>query len=208
MPLTPELTRAFWAHMQTRFDVSVEEKNDSLAMQAIATLLDALSVQERDRFMKDFVTTIVTVDATVYVPFEIGVEVVDGNVRWPLWNQCRVAVHECQHAVQARREGWVAFDSKYLSSGSYRAGYEAEAFGCDLEMEFWRQGAAFDLATFVQERPLVLKGYNCSEENIEQARAMLAVRAGVVAQGVVETEAAIVAIDWFENHVPDVRLVQ
>lgn len=196
--LTPELTKAFWAHMQSEFGSSVEEKNDALVMQAAAQLLDALKIQDKEQFMKDFVTTLFK---TIYIPFKIGIE--DG--RWSLWSQVRVCVHEHQHVIQGGRDGWPEFCSRYLTDSSFRAGYEAEAFGSDMEMEFWRQGTAFNISDFAKERPWVLKSYGCSDADIEQAVQMLTIRAGVVSQGAVANPSTIKAIEWLEKNVPDLK---
>lgn len=198
--LTPELTRNFWDHMLKEFDASVVQKDSSELMKVVATVLDAFGVQDKEQFMKDFVTTL---GRTIYIPFEVGIEI----PRWPLWAQVRVCVHECGHVVQGNREGWTTFDSRYVTSSSFRAGYEAECYGADMEMEFWRLGTSgFDPFRFAQERPLSLKNYGCKEADIEQAQQMLAIRAGLVAQGVVETKAAQVAIPWLEKNVPGLRV--
>lgn len=187
MKLTSEVVRDFWAHMQQQFESKVEQKQSSATMQIAATFLDLIDVQDRDQFMKDFVTT---VGGTIYIPFEIGVE----SDQWPLWVQLRICVHEHQHVVQGGREGWATFGARYLTSSSWRAGYEAEAYGCDLEMEFWRTGKIIDL----DQRVASLKHYGCKAEDIAQARDALAIRASVVAQGVVENRASIVAIEWLD----------
>lgn len=192
--LTPELTKAFWAYMQNEFGSSVEEKNDALVMEVAADLLAVLKIQDKEQFMKNFVTTLYK---TIYIPFEIGVE----DDRWTLWNQVRVCVHEHQHIVQGERDGWVTFCSSYLTSSLCRAGYEAEAYGSDLEMEFWRTEDILD----INQRVASLKSYGCSDEDIEQARQMLEIRADVVVQGVVANPSSIKAIAWLEENVPGLR---
>lgn len=199
--LTPELTVAFWEHMQKEFGASVVQKDEAAIMKVAATLLDALDIQDKDQFMQDFVTTL---HKTIYIPFKIGIDV----PRWPLWSQVRVCVHECQHTVQGSREGWVTFDGRYVTSSSWRAGYEAECYGCDMEMERWRLGSQFDPFVFAKERAQGLKNYGCSEADIDQAAEMLTIRAGVITQGVVETRAAQVAIPWLEKNVPGLKEVQ
>lgn len=200
--LTPELTQAFWAHMLKEFDASVVQKGDSDLMKVVATVLDAFSVQDKEQFMLDFVTTL---GRAIYIPFKIGIV---GKGRWSLWAQARVCGHECGHVMQGNREGWATYDSRYVTSSSFRAGYEAECYGIDMELEFWRLGSSgFDPFRFAQERPLSLKNYGCKEAEIEQAQQMLTIRAGLVAQGVVETRAAQVAIPWLEANVSGLREV-
>jgi hypothetical protein len=185
--------------MQKEFNASVVQKGDSGLMEVVGTVLDAFNIQNKDQFMNDFVTTL---GKTIYVTFKIGVE----TPRWPLWNQARVCGHECQHIVQGSREGWATFDSRYVTSPSYRAGYEAECYGVQMEMEWWRLGShRFDPYKFAQEQPLSLKNYGCKEADIEQAIQMLTIRAGIVSQDVIETKAAQVAIAWFEQNVPGLK---
>jgi hypothetical protein len=68
-------------------------------------------------------------------------------------------------------------------------------------MEFWRTGQILN----IDQRASVLKGYGCSDEDIEMVKQMLNIRADVVRQGVIETESAKVAIDWLEAHVDGLR---
>lgn len=194
--ITPELVKEFWAFMQNEFGSSVEEKNDALVMQVAAELLNVLDIQDKEMFMKSFVTTLYK---TIYIPFEVGVEGPDG--RWSLWGQIRVCVHEHQHIVQGERDGWPEFVARYLGSSSYRAGYEAEAYGCDLEMEYWRTGTIID----VDRRSATLKEYGCTPEDIEMAKQMMIIRSEVVSHGVVESVASTKAIEWLEAHVDGLR---
>lgn len=194
--ITPKNVKDFWSYMQNEFGSSVEQKNHSKVMEVAATLLDTLDIQDKDVFMKNFVTTLLS---TIYIPFEIG----DSSSDWSMWSQIRVCVHEHQHVVQGRREGWSRFGSKYMTSSSFRAGYEAEAYGCDLEMEFWRTGQILD----IDQRVSSLKLYGCSDSDIEMAKQILNIRADVVVQGVVENLASVRAIDWLESNLPGLQIV-
>jgi hypothetical protein len=194
--LTSEHVKAFWAYMKQEFDSSVEEKNDILVMQIAAALLDTLHIQNKDLFMKNFVTTLWK---TIYIPFIVGVE----DDRWKFWNQIRVCVHEHQHIIQGMREGWPVFSTRYVTSSSYRAGYEAEAFGCDLEMEYYRTGQILDVA----QRVSILKDYGCKVADIEQAQQMLSIRAEVVKQGVIENQATMKAVAWLDANIPGLKFV-
>jgi hypothetical protein len=106
---------------------------------------------------------------------------------------------------QGDRDGWVTFGGHYVTSTSYRANYEAEAYGCDMEMEFWRHGATFDLIAFGNSRAEGLRNYGCKEEDIEQAKQVLAIRAGIVIQGGIETRSAQRAIEWLEKNAPELK---
>jgi len=187
--LTPALVTAYWVHMQKEFGFHIVPKSSSELMKAVAGILNLLSVQDQEVFMTRYVTTL---HKTIYPPFEVSVE----SALWPLWKQVRVCAHECTHIVQGERDGWPTFDARYLTSSSFRAGYEAEAFGCDLEMEFWYTGQILDIA----QRAAGLKAYACSAEDIHMAELMLRLRAEIVKQGAVETKAAQVAIAWLQAH--------
>jgi len=195
--LTSQLVRDFWLHMQQHYGSTVVAKNDSAVMAAAAMLLDTLNILDKERFLKDFVTTL---GKTIYIPFKLG------DDDWSLWDQTKVCVHEHQHVVQGERDGWATFGSRYLSSSSWRAGYEAEAYGCDLELEFWKGGHGFNPYDYALWRVRALKSYGCTEADISQAAAMLGIRAGVVVQGVVENDASKVAIAWLDQHAPDLRI--
>jgi hypothetical protein len=185
--ITPGVTRAFWRHMLAKFDAAVVQKDSSTAMHLAASMLDLVDIQDEKQFMEHFVTTL---HKTIYIPFEIGVATDD----WPLWNQIEVCCHECVHVLQCAREGVIVYDTRYLSSSSYRAGYEAEAYGCNLEMEYWLTGRILDSPA----RAGSLKFYGCSTADIEQAIHTLEIRAGVIKQGVIETLPAQEAITWLE----------
>lgn len=193
--MKPETVKEFWAYMQSQYHSNVVAKNDSAVMEAAAALLEALKIQDKETFLKRFTTTL---GRTIYIPFEIGVE----NEYYSLWGQVRVCVHEHQHIEQGDRDGWVIFGGRYLTSTSYRANYEAEAYGCDMEMEFWVDNMSTqELVEFGNQRAEGLRNYGCKEEDIEQAKQVLSLRAALVAQGVVETRSSQRAIEWLEKEI-------
>lgn len=200
LSLTSVVVRELWTHMLLTFGATVEAKQDAQLMRIAAALLNTLNIQDKETFLKSFVTTI---DKTIYIPFDIGIE--GSNGQWSYWSQIRLCVHEHQHVLQGTREGWAAFDTRYLISSAFRAGYEAEAYGCDMEMEWWRHGAAFDVEAFAKAEPLKLKRYGCKTKDIEQAQHMLLCRAALVKQGLIETGAGQCAIAWLNQHAPDLK---
>lgn len=195
-----ELVKKFWAFMLGHYDVQTCQKSHSELMTLAAEALEALGIQSKDTFLTNFVTTVCTFSDVIYTPFAVGADF----DKWPAYSQIRVLCHECQHVVQAKREGWVKFDALYLASSSFRAGFEAEAFGTDMEIESWAD-PAFDTVAFAQSRPNVLKSYGCGQDDIDQAVAAMLIRAPVAKAGAVETDAAKTAIAWFEANVPDLR---
>lgn len=192
MLVKPETVQEFWQYMQGEYHSNVVAKDKSATMAAVAEILNVLDIQDRETFLKRYTTTL---GRTIYIPFEISVV----NEFYDLWGQIRVCVHEHQHVEQGDRDGWVVFGGRYLTSTSYRANYEAEAYGCDLEMEFWRN-PSIDLLAFGDQRADGLRNYGCKQEDIDQAKLVLSLRAGVVAQGGVETRSAQRAIAWLEQH--------
>ena len=83
--------------MQDHFRTSVINKSSALEMQLVARGLEALGIQRKDRFLKNFTTTI---GRRIYTPFEVG----SPKGGWDLWHQIVICVHEHQHVVQ-QREG-------------------------------------------------------------------------------------------------------
>ena len=191
---TPELVQNFWAYMQSEYGSDVIQKADSELMKLVAKFLDVAGIQDDETFMTRFTTTL---HNNIYIPFELG------DTSRGLWGQIRLCVHEHQHIEQGNREGWIKFGGEYLTSPSFRANYEAEAFGCDMEMEYWRQGQNFEALAYGQRRVEVLKLYGCKPEHIEQAKQTIAIRAGVLVQGGVENKCSQLAFDWLNTHAPE-----
>jgi hypothetical protein len=182
--------------MQTKYDSNVIQKADSELMKLVAKFLDVAGIQDDETFMTRFTTTL---HNNIYIPFELGVVPAQG---YSLWGQIRLCVHEHQHIEQGQREGWIKFGGEYLTSPSYRANYEAEAFGCDMELQYWREGTSFNALAYGQRRVEVLKMYGCKHEHIEQAQQTIAIRAGVLLQGGLENKCSQLAVSWLNQHAP------
>lgn len=198
---TPATVEAFWKHMCQAFDSTVVPKASSEVMHLVAGFLDVVGIQDNEVFMKHFTTTL---GKRIYIPFKVGVPGI-----YRLWDQLRICVHEHQHIEQGERDGWIIFGGRYLTSPSYRANYEAEAFGCDMEMEYWHRGPhGFSAHAFGYQRALSLENYGCRPEHVEQARQSLDIRAGIVMQGGVESKASQVAITWLNEHVPELSSLE
>lgn len=195
--LTTDLVLDFWSYTQVAYGSEVRQKDNAAVMQIAARLLDVLGIQDREQFLSRFTTTL---GHTIYIPFTLGIE----SSRFTLWSQIVICVHEHQHIVQGDRDGWAAFDTRYLTSSSYRAGYEAEAYGANLEMVAWhykRAGVSLtegEIVTHGAQLAAGLKHYGCTTEDIRMAQQMLMTRAQVIALGGVETESAQRAIAWLE----------
>ena len=187
--IQPDEVVSFWRHMQERFGTTTVNKADAVEMQIVASVLDALGILDRERFLKSFTTTL---GRKIYTPFEAG----RANDAWDLWDQMVVCVHEHQHVVQHDREG-LSFEVSYVADRAARARFEAEAYHSNLEMHFWRYG------TTTRSRPLaeLLHDYGCRPEDVEIAAHSLALANVSVRRGAVLNESTRAALDWLEKHV-------
>ena len=196
LDVQPEEVWAFWRFMQDHFRTSVINKRSALEMQLVARGLEALGIQSKDRFLKNFTTTI---GRRIYTPFEVG----SPKGGWDLWHQVVICVHEHQHVVQHDREG-LSYEVSYLADRAARARWEAEAYRSNLELQFWRTGTT----PSAQRTASVLKDYGCRDADIEVTAKSLALSALSVKKGAVINEATHVALGWLDEHVPRLRFKQ
>jgi hypothetical protein len=182
--------------MVGEYDSDVVQKADSTLMKLVAKFLDVVGIQDDEEFMKDFTTTL---HNNIYVPFEIG----STATGYSLWGQIHLCVHEHQHIEQGQRDGWLTFGGRYLTSPSHRANYEAEAYGCDMEMEYWYRGRGFNAEAYGHRRVEVLTSYGCKAEHIEQAKQAISLRAKVLMRGGVENKCSQLAMAWLNEHAPE-----
>jgi hypothetical protein len=191
--ITPEEVKAFWQFMQQRFAASVISKSDSTAMAAVGLLLDKLKVLDRDRFLKDFTTTL---GHRIYVPFEVGVP----QAGYDLWWQVLTCTHECQHVHQfaSSAGSGLEFSWDYLASHAARASYEAEAYTCNLELEWWRKKA---FGRTPAQYAALLTSYGCDAADIAVVTKRLALELVTIKAGGIITEATKTALGWLESNV-------
>ena len=191
--IQPEQVWAFWRFMQDHYRTTVVNKRDALEMQLVAEALDALGIQSRDRFLRNFTTTL---GRRIYTPFEVG----SPRGGWDLWSQVVICVHEHQHVVQHDREG-LSFEVSYLADRAARARWEAEAYRSNLELHFWRYGTTPSARRIAE----VLGDYGCRPEDVDVAAKSLALSAVSIRKGAVINEATHVALGWLDEHVPRLR---
>lgn len=190
-PVTPDVVVGLWDHLRAHYGTTVVTKADAGQMKQLATLLDALGVLDRDRFLKEYATTI---GRTIYLPFTPG----EATATWDLWAQLTVAVHEHQHVVQHVRDG-LRFEVEYVIDSSTRARHEAEAYLTALELHHWRHGQVPPARRFAEK----LASYACTEADILWAAKYLTLAAATIGQGGLVTEAGAVALDWLDAHAPE-----
>lgn len=191
--IQPEEVWAFWRFIQDHYRTTVVNKRDALEMQLVAQALDALGIQSRDRFLRNFTTTL---GRRIYTPFEVG----SPRGGWDLWSQVVICVHEHQHVVQHDREG-LSFEVSYLADRAARARWEAEAYRSNLELHFWRYGTTPSARRIAE----VLGDYGCRPEDVDVAAKSLALSAVSIRKGAVINEATHVALGWLDEHVPRLR---
>jgi len=191
--IQPEEVWAFWRFMQDHYRTTVVNKRDALEMQLVAQALDALGIQSRDRFLRNFTTTL---GRRIYTPFEVG----SPRGGWDLWSQVVICVHEHQHVVQHDREG-LSFEVSYLADRAARARWEAEAYRSNLELHFWRYGTTPSARRIAE----ILGDYGCRPEDVDVAAKSLALSAVSVRKGAVINEATHVALGWLDEHEPRLR---
>jgi hypothetical protein len=191
--IQPEEVWAFWRFMQDHYRTTVVNKRDALEMQLVAQALDALGIQSRDRFLRNFTTTL---GRRIFTPFEVG----SPRGGWDLWSQVVICVHEHQHVVQHDREG-LSFEVSYLADRAARARWEAEAYRSNLELHFWRYGTTPSARRIAE----VLGDYGCRPEDVDVAAKSLALSAVSIRKGAVINEATHVALGWLDEHVPRLR---
>ena len=188
MNITSDLTRGLWRMMHERFGTYVVPKSEAREMRLAGHVLDLVGIMDRDTFMHRYTTVW---GRRIYPWFTIG----EGNEN-DLWYQMVICVHEHQHVVQFRRDGLLGYGAMYLLSTRQRAMLEAEAYRCNLEMNWWRTGAVSD--------PLQLAGrlaqYGCKPADIEAAHQYLNRAAHEIRRGKVANAASVVAIEWLEEH--------
>jgi len=188
MTPTPEMVRALWAYMTSCYGTRVIQRTDAVEMKVAAHLLNLIGVVDVKTFMTRSATTL---GKHIYIPFKIGVE----GDHWSLWDQITTCVHEHQHIVQYKREGQT-FMWKYLLRSAARAHYEADAYRCDLELQYWRDGNLPDVHALAE----LLRNYKCNETDIAVTEKQFNLSIKTLEQGAVINEASRRAIRWLEDY--------
>ncbi|MCK6549282.1 DUF4157 domain-containing protein [Myxococcota bacterium] len=195
---TPEIARELEAHLRARLDFRVHEKEDDPFMSVIGAGLDAFGILGRQRFVRDFATTL---GADVWIPDRYSPEAAP-------FARMKLLVHEATHVVRYRR-GKVRFASLYIRHGESRAHEEAIAYSAGAEFEVACTGALPAL----DDIGASLTGGGCAScagayglDAGERAfaRGLIEQGAASIAAGVHTSEVALEAIGWLRANAPQV----
>lgn len=189
---TGDEVRGLWRHMLIRFRAKRLLKSRSLDMAIVARALAVMKILDADRFLSGYATTI---GRRVYTPFDPGVP----HPQWSLWDQIVVCAHEMQHVVQFGRDGVFGYYWPYLSSSAKRSHFEAEAYRSAFELSWWRFRALPTPHDVAQN----LRGYSVSDVDVRVTETMLRMSAFSIGRGAVINEASRAAIDWLDDHAPE-----
>jgi hypothetical protein len=210
MKLTKRRVQDFWLYMSKHYDTTILQKNSDLTkiidvakdfsldalknagteIHLIGLFLDKLGVMNVDKFLQDYATTL---GERIYIPFEIGQE-----DHTSLKSQVRICVHEHQHVLQYREEP-LSFVVRYLADRAQRAMFEAEAFRCNLEVEYTLTGKVPSVTGYAEG----LKAYNCTAEDVMVVEKALRLSKQTIEAGGITTKAGIVACRWLSKNLED-----
>jgi hypothetical protein len=184
----PADVQDFWSFMLARHGMTLVNKNDSKMMQIVGESLDLMGIQDKDDFMKKYTTSVL---GRVFTPFELGVPM-EG---WSLWNQIRVCPHEIRHDVQRKNNGCLGFEWDYTTNSASRASHECDALSVDMLLE-WRYQ---DRMLSPHELAVGLKGYACTDEDVEVSEKQLQMIAKMIRRGAILPDPAKEACDWLNE---------
>jgi hypothetical protein len=191
---TPEQVRGFWTHMLSAHGARRFRKSSSVDMRLIATALRLMGIQDREKFLSNYATTL---GRRIYIPFEPGVEAGP----WSLWAQIVICTHECEHVLQYKKGGVFGYYWPYLTNRARRAMFETKAYRTNLELSHWRWGrtpAAHVLAN-------QMRGYGLSDVDVRVSETALEMSVLSVEQGAVVNRSSRTAIAWLKENAPELR---
>ena len=194
---TRKQTLAFWKFMAERYNSRVVWKRDASMMKAAAIGLSTLRILDRDRFLDDYTTVI---GRTIYAPFELGGssdasgadDVRSKAAARMRFSQIITCTHEHQHIEQRNRDGAMRFSSTYLLSQRARVRYEAEAYACNIQLRWWRDGTLISITKIADQ----LVDYGVNEAGRAYACEQLAGYVERVKAGEPANAAMRVAFEW------------
>lgn len=177
------LVRGLWEHMGRHYGTVIRDKARSPTMHLASAIVAPLGLLPQREFMERYTTVL---RHRIYVPRAPGTDAAKA------WSDLAVCVHEHQHVAQWKKEGFSRFAWRYVTSPRARALYEAEAYGCDIEMAKWARRTPRDPVRIAAG----LRAYGCGPSEIAEAERRLSRRAR--SDGGPTLEACQVAIAWLD----------
>jgi hypothetical protein len=184
--------RDFVGDLTSHFGATVIDKRTASEMQVAARVVRFLGVDRSGDFLHYCASTI---GRRIYLPFEVGTPA-DG---FDLWGQIVAATHACQRVVQYDALGGLRLAIAYLGSAERRVRLDAEAYRTTLELLFWRTGHVATARTVA----LAIRSFGATEEDVDLADATIDRYGDRVEQGAVATHAGRFAVDWLDEHAPE-----
>jgi len=182
---SPDDVRDLWAAMTAHYNVRVLDKNSASEMQMAADAADRLGLVARDRFLRDFVTTI---GDRIYAPFTPGI--VTGP--WDLWQQTMVVVHELVHVAQDRAQQGILFEYQYASNSTKRAYYEMEAYRANMTLTWIFRNEELSSVGLAS----LLVDYGCNMADVTMVSKMLQLSLVSIKKGAMPSAPCRFAVDW------------
>lgn len=189
---TREQTIKFINYMLRKHGLKTVDKKKSWIMKVIAWFLGTFGIMNSEDFMKYYSVNIFN---RVYIPWRVG-EAEDLR----LSSQMSTIIHECQHAVQQKMEGFL-YNIFYLFSSKSRSFYETEAYRTNMEIHYWYTNKIISPLILSE----LLKNYGCSLQDVEASRRSLEAASSLVAQGTVITEATKNALSWINRNMSGLK---
>lgn len=166
--LTPDIVKSIWSYLSTMLQSRVRTKRSSVVMKVAAFFVALATPMTKADFYDKYATTILR---TIYLPFDVG----ELSTTWGPFRQFVLAVHEHQHIVQARRDGWIRYSWRYLRNTRARALYEAECLLCEYVC-----GARLGVSMAPpHQRAAELRSYGVTEADVAAAQEFLERRLAV-----------------------------
>jgi len=184
--IDPAIVRAFAAHMAKRFNATIGRT--PAALQAGLRLVG----MQPEKYAT-------TLGRAIYFPIDLGAS----NEHWSPWSQITVMAHECQHVADNDARGMLAKGWDYITSTTRRTEHENRAHVAQLELEMWRRGEVAQWWPGV--RASALKSYHVTDTDLLVAERYLRVCAPIVRRGGLISVAGAAAIEWLDEHAPELR---
>lgn len=155
--------------LEKQFNVKITSNKNAEEIVAIASVLDAIGVKDKEEFLK---SVSITLYRHIYLNFAPGDLFIDPLI------QLEVIAHELQHVLQWS-ENPMVFMNNYLTKHEKRAEYEVAAIACAMEFRWRTTKQLYDPKLAASH----LRWYRCNSKDIKVAEKHLAILANILKQG-------------------------